>query len=189
MMPLTGTDFARAAAALRCSVAAIKAVDTVESAGAGFLPDGRPKILFEAHQFGAFTGQRFTTSHPRISSRKWNRTLYARTGAGEHDRLAEAAELDRMAALKSASWGRFQIMGFNYRLCGFDSVQAFVNAMYQGEGAQLDAFVAYVKARHLDDELQRRDWPGFAHGYNGPRYAENRYDTKLASAYRRHGGT
>ena len=47
--------------------------------------------------------------------------------------MGEAAHLNRIAALKSASWGKFQLMGFNYKLCGFNSLQAFVNAMYKNE--------------------------------------------------------
>jgi hypothetical protein len=40
-----------------------------------------------------------------------------------------------------------------------------------------------VENAGLVDELRRNDWAGFARGYNGPGYADNRYDTKLASAY------
>jgi len=181
--PLTDEQIARAAQAIGCDVAAIRAVISVESGASGFLPDGRPKVLFEAHHFHRLTHGRYTRSHPRISSPKWDRSLYARTGTGEHARLDMAASLDREAALKSCSWGRFQVMGFNHHLCGYRAVQDFVNAMYAGEGRQLDAFVAYLRARSLDDELRRRDWPGFAHGYNGPRYAENHYDTRLERAY------
>jgi N-acetylmuramidase len=48
---LTDADFARAAKELNVEVAAIHAVAEVEAAGAGFLPDGRPAILYEAHIF------------------------------------------------------------------------------------------------------------------------------------------
>src|SRR5690554_4118721 len=42
-------DIIRAAQALGVEPAAIKAVNEVESRGRGFLPDGRPVILFERH--------------------------------------------------------------------------------------------------------------------------------------------
>lgn len=42
---LTAEDLARAARALDCEVALIKAVSEVESSGSGFLPSGKPKIL------------------------------------------------------------------------------------------------------------------------------------------------
>ena len=48
-------DYQAAAQSLGCEVAAIKAVASVESRGRGFLPSGRPKILFESHVFSKFT--------------------------------------------------------------------------------------------------------------------------------------
>ena len=53
---LTAADFARAAKNLNVEIAAIRAVAEVEAAGAGFLPDGRPAILYEAHVFHKETG-------------------------------------------------------------------------------------------------------------------------------------
>lgn len=181
-MKLTDADYARAASLLGCAPAVIRAVAAVESAGDGFLLDGRPKILFEAHIFSRLTAHKFDASHPDISSPTWNKALYV-GGAGEHDRLARAAELDRDAALKSASWGKFQIMGFNFERCGFGLLQDFVNAMYRNEGAHLTAFCNFVKSMGLDDELRRLDFAGFARGFNGPKFAENGYDTLLAKAH------
>jgi hypothetical protein len=181
-MKLTDQDYARAAQLLGCNPAAVRAVAAVESAGSGFLEDGRPKILFEAHIFSRLTGHKFDDSHPHISARAWNRSLYV-GNEGEHPRLNEAAALDRDAALQSASWGRFQIMGFNWSRCGFKSVQAFVEAMYRNEGEHLIAFCYFVKSMALDDELRRLDWVGFARGYNGPSFAANSYDARLAKAF------
>ena len=48
---LTIKDYQKAAKELNCEVAAIRAVAEVESLKGGFLPDGRPKILFERHVF------------------------------------------------------------------------------------------------------------------------------------------
>lgn len=179
---LTDADYQRAAKSLGVDVASIKAVASVESSGAGFLPDGRPKILFEAQQFHDHTGGRYDRTHPDISSPTWNRSLY-KGGAAEYGRLAEAQKLDSSAALQSASWGKFQILGSNYRAAGYDSVESFVAGMKQSEGKQLDAFVGFVKANGLADNLKNHDWAGFARGYNGPGYAANDYDGKMARAY------
>ena len=110
--------------------------------------------------------------------------------AAEYDRLAEALACDRAAALRSTSWGAFQLLGCNHAAAGFPDVETFVAAMVSGEGAQLDAFVRFVRASRLDDELVRCDWPGFARGYNGPDFARNRYDVRLAAAFtfHSHGG-
>ena len=129
--------FAEAAEDLGCEIAAIKAVAEVESRGDGFLQDNRPKILFERHIFSRTTGRKYDGSHPDISNRKAGGY---QGGAKEHDRLKEAMALDEEAALKSASWGRFQIMGFNHAACGYDSVQDFVAAMEESEDEHLQAF-------------------------------------------------
>jgi N-acetylmuramidase-like protein len=181
---LTEADFNRAAMKLRCGVPEVKAVAKVESPKGGFLSDGRPTLLFEAHIFSRLTKRKYDRSHPHLSSRYWDRELYSATSVGEHKRMEEAAKLDRSAALQSASWGRFQLMGFNWAVCGFASLQDFVNGMYHSEGKQLDGFVAYVIHRRLDDELREHRWAELAFGYNGPAYAENDYDGRLHRAYK-----
>jgi len=181
---LSDADFVRAAAALNCEVACVRAVTVVEAGKTGYFPSGRPKILFEAHYFGRLTGHRFDASHPNISSPKWNRALY-KGGEKEYDRLLEALALDREAALKSASWGLFQIMGDNYKASGFASVDDYVKAMYESEGRQLDAFIGFVKSseKSLAAPLREKRWADFASHYNGPSYAQNHYDAKLKDAY------
>ena len=188
MRTITDADYRRAARTLGCEVAAIKAVAEVESRGAGFLANGEPKVLFEAHIFDRLTGGRYRKGYPNLSSARWNKALYGPAGQHQHVRMQRAVALDREAALQSASWGRFQIMGFNWKLAGYASLQKFVNAMYRSEGDHLDAFVGFVIGRRLDDELRDRRWAAFAEGYNGPGYAENRYDEKMAAAYRRFAG-
>lgn len=180
--PLTDADFERAARAIGCTVAAVRAVNDVESRG-GFFADSRPKILYERHIFSRQTNRKFDAAHPSIANPSSGGYI---GGPAEYDRLAKAIALDRTAALKSASWGAFQIMGFNHKAAGFADVEAFVKAMASGQGAQLDAFVKFIKANSLDDELIRRDWAGFARGYNGPDYAKNKYDIKLAAAFTLH---
>lgn len=181
---LTPGDFRRAANLLGCRVPAIMAVAEVESQGSGFLPSGEPTILYEPHIFSRLTGHKYDRTHPQLSYKTWKTGAYGPKSA-QHGKLARAAELDRSAALQACSWGRFQIMGFNWRACGYATLQSFITAMYQSEGAHLDAFVGYVITRGLADELQRLDWAGFAYGYNGSGYAANQYDVKMARAYAR----
>jgi hypothetical protein len=178
--PVSDADIESAAARIGCQVAAIRAVIEVESRG-GFLPDKRPKILFERHYFHKLTSGKFTAHHPDISWPEWGG--YGLGGANQYDRLHRAIALDRAAALQSASWGNFQVMGSHWKSLGFASVEDFVSAMVSGAPAHLDIFVKYVKKNGLDDELIRRDWDSFARQYNGPKYKENKYDTKLAAAY------
>jgi hypothetical protein len=183
--PLGPHDIAAAATTLECEPAAIWAVCDIESAGGGFLPDKRPKILFEAQVFGQLTRHRWDATHPNISSPTWNRALYGAAGGHQYDRLAEAMSLDHDAALESASWGMFQVLGLNFARCGFASVADHVAAMCESESAQLAAFCAFCQKGGLDRYLRAHDWLRFALGYNGAGEAANGYDAKLAAAYQR----
>ena len=64
-------------------------------------------------------------------------------------------------------------------------LQAFVNAMYQDEASQLEAMCRYIKVNGLISALKNKDWKAFARGYNGPAFAKNNYDVKLANAYKK----
>lgn len=182
-MSINDREFQDAAEKLGCEVAAVKAVAKVESRGSGTFPNGLPVILFEAHVFSRLTDHMYDHSHPNISSLRWNKSLY-KGGLAEHDRLAEAALLNRDAALQSASWGAFQLMGFNWKDCGFNSLQDFINAMYGGEAGQLRAFIGFIKKQNLAVYLKNKDWAKFAERYNGRGYKDNKYDTRLEAAYK-----
>jgi hypothetical protein len=188
---LTDADFARAAKELGVEAAAIRAVAEVEAAGAGFLPDGRPAVLYETHIFHKHTKGAHAHAKDRrgvaLSSPNWNKALYGATGAAQHARYEDARRLDPDAANKACSWGAFQILGENHQACGFDTSQAFVDAMWTGgAAAHLDAFVAFIKADpKLHNALRARQWATFARIYNGPGYAANAYDQKMANAYAR----
>ena len=181
--PISGDDYRRAAAVLGCEPEAIEAVAIVESSGSGFNPDETPRTLFEGHHFHRLTGGRFDASAPTLSYPKWTREHYGRNWKDEWDRLRAAMNLDADAAMMATSWGKFQIMGFNAPACGFVKVFDFVKVMGESEAKHLDAFVAYIQSRHLADELVDHRWADFARLYNGRRYAENQYDTKMAAAY------
>ncbi len=153
------------------------AVLAVETSGCGFLPDRRPKILFERHQFHALTRGRYDRSHPDISAP--HAGGYGPGGASQYDRLARAVALDRASALKSTSWGIAQTMGLCHAEAGFADVETMVTAMARSEDAQLLAMAAYLNATHLAILLSRNDWIAFAQGYNGPDYAGHNYNGLL----------
>lgn len=189
---LTDHDIQNAAAVLAVPVPAIKAILSVESRGNGFLKDGRPVILFERHvmrrrlKAKGIETARLEAEQPNVVSAIAGGY---QGGTLEHDRLGQAAKIDRDCALESASWGLFQIMGYHWKALGYDTLQQFINAMYRSEGDQLDAFVRFVKADpSLWKALKRLDWEEVARRYNGPAYAKNQYDKKLADAFRKAGG-
>ncbi|QRQ88514.1 N-acetylmuramidase domain-containing protein [Cupriavidus oxalaticus] len=187
---LTAADLQRAADKLGVPVAVVRAVNEVESRGSGFLPDGRPVILFERHimyrqlRAAGHDADALARQYPNLVNPV--RGGYV-GGAGEHMRLAQAAAIDQACALASASWGLFQIMGYHWELLGFTSVQEFAEAMRMSEAAQLDAFVRFILADPaLLRALRAKQWATFARLYNGPAYKENLYDVKLARAFARY---
>lgn len=182
-MALTQQDFEACAAVIGCEPAAVHAVAIVESSGGGFNPDGTPRTLFEGQWFHKMTSGKYDALYPSISYPTWDRTKYGHTWQAEQDRLNKAKSLDAHAAIQCASYGMFQIMGFNYAKCGFANVESYVEAVSKSEGAQLAAFTQYIMHSGLAVELAAKDWANFARLYNGSAYAQNQYDTKLAAAY------
>ncbi len=179
---LTEQDFENAAKSLDVSIAAIKAIAEVESNGNGFLKDGSPKILFERHYFQRYTYGKFNETHPNISNKKPGG--YTKN---EWERLNIAISLNSSAALKSASWGQFQIMGANYKYCGFENVEDFVIAQKTSASMQLNCFVNFIKSNsQLHNALKHHDWEKVAKLYNGTLYAKNEYDIKLKKSFIKH---
>jgi hypothetical protein len=156
------------------------AVLTVETRGFGFLQDRRPQILFERHIFHKLTNSRHDTGNADISNEKSGGYV---GGPGEYARLEKAMRLDQEAALQSASWGIGQVMGFNYEVAGFATIDAMVADMVKDENAQLLAMANFIKGHNLAGALQRQSWVSFARGYNGTDFKKNEYDTRLAAAY------
>lgn len=181
--PLILEDYQRAAIILGCEVEAIQAVAQVEAAGSGFFPNNEPKTLFEGHKFYKYTNGAYHYSHPGICYPKWTKKWYGKTWEAEYRRFIVAFGLDKSAAILSASFGKFQVMGFNFNNCGFLNEFEFYGSMKLNEQEHLNAFVILLKTWGLDKTLSHCDWRAFAKAYNGPRYEENNYHVKLEDAY------
>jgi N-acetylmuramidase/Putative peptidoglycan binding domain len=179
--PMTAKGMNAVCEMLGVGEAEVWAVLTVETRGFGFLLDRRPQILFERHIFSRRTSGRHDAEHPDISGRKPGGY---KGGAGEYERLEKAMQLDEQEALKSASWGLPQVMGFNHRVVGFDSVTGMVEAIIESEDDQLEALGQFIMAHpKCRIGIQRNDWGSFAACYNGPNFRLNDYDNRLAAAY------
>lgn len=184
-LSLTKQDYLDAAQMADLEVALIHTVDEVESSGDGFANDGRPIIRFEPHVFSKLTQHRYDETHGGVSYPRLGMKPIPKEQAARWAQMIYAGNLDHDAAFAAASWGRFQIMGFNYADCGFESVRDFAAAMMKSEREQLMAFVRFILKQNLDDALRARNWPVFARGYNGPAYAKFGYDTDLANAHKK----
>lgn len=162
----------------------IHAVMDVEAAGSGFDSKGRPRILFERHHFYRHVPKSKLDRAVRegLAVRKWSRATY---NQDQYKLLERAMKIDERAALLSCSWGLGQIMGWNHNLAGYNTVEDMVQSFMEDEENHLQAMINFIVSADLDDELRRHDWAGFARGYNGAGYRKNRYDEKLANAFRK----
>jgi hypothetical protein len=183
--PLGPNDIAYAAAKLGCPIAIIHAFSDIESDGGGFLTTGEPVILFEAHSFHELTGGAYDDGYPNISSPEWDRSLYGAGGLHQYDRLRQALALAPDAALQSCSWGRYQVMGSNFGVCGFSNVSDMVEAFCATEAAHLAAFDAFCTRNGLVRFMTSTppDFVNLAVGYNGAGERANGYDQKLEARF------
>jgi hypothetical protein len=182
---LTSAELLAAANKLGVDVATIRAVLEVETAGAGFDPKKRLKLLFEPHIFYQQLGP-----GPKREEAVKQGLAYAKAGtrpypplSKRYDQISAAIAIDESAALNSASWGLPQIMGFNHEAAGFQSAKAMVTSMLEGEDQQLEAFANLLSAWKLAASLKNRDWRTVARKYNGPNALKNGYDKKLKAAF------
>lgn len=186
---ITDADIQAAAQRLGVSPKHVEMIRAVESNGRSFDDKGRPVILFEPHVFHRRTnGSAGTTG---FSYPKWGAKPYPGSFDGRWTQMADAAAHDEQAALESASWGLFQIMGFHWQALGYDSVQDFAARMAKSEAEHLEAVVRFIEKNGLAPALRRckagvpDSCREFAKGYNGGGYEKNRYHEKMAKALAR----
>ena len=162
---------------------AMAAIVQVETNGAGFFTDGRPVILLERHYVWARAsiGQR-TALGPALCNPVAGGYV---GGIGEWDRFEQvAAVCGAEIAAQSCSWGLGQIMGANCALAGCANASQLMARAALTEQAQLQLMASFISSQPgMRNALVRHDWTTFARLYNGPNYAANSYDTKLAAAY------
>ena len=156
-----------------------------------------PKILFEGHVFwqqlknrGVNPDSLLNSSNKNVLYKKWTKSFY-QGGEKEYDRLNEAIAIKadpkiKEAALASASWGCFQIMGYHAVSLGYASVQDFVDKMYLHEREHLKAFGKFLEVNNIITFLRNKNWAKVAEKYNGSGYRTNKYDEKLQKAYEKY---
>jgi hypothetical protein len=179
---VSASDIDALAARLGCSAKQVLAVSRVESGGAGFDDQGRPKILFERHLFHRITAGKHgiaSFSNPKgggYAEDSWRK-------------LTEAACKDAAAAFSSASWGKFQVLGLHWKTLGYASPIEMAHSAVESEAAHYEMLARYIEHNGLKDEMRAlstnpETCRGFAAGYNGPGYRKFDYHTKLAVAMR-----
>ncbi len=160
----------------------IGAVARTEAGRGAYGSDGLPTVLFERHKFSRFTDHRYDEAHPDISNRQ-----AGGYGGSAHshawERFLKAYDLDADAALRSTSWGQFQMMGFNFHMTPHKDARELVSFLAKSERNQLTVFMDYVRFNNLIDALKTRNWRAFAQGYNGDDYERNSYHTVMERHY------
>lgn len=195
------------------------AILCVESGGQGFGADGRLIIRFENHVFWKRWGSKTPQNKERFNARfrfdpakkwlghkhRWQQENDAaeagewrashRSQASEWEALGIARAMDDGQALCSTSMGCAQLMGFNYSVAGYGSVQEMFAAFGDaeaGEGNQIMAMFRFIggtvpgarkpqgkkTAPAMLEAIRRNDLVRFAELYNGPGKAKE-YGDKL----------
>jgi len=181
-------DYKSLAAKLGIKEAVLRAVVDVESQGDGFLPDGKPKILFEPHIFWkqlkaqGIDPNKVRKGNEDILYPTWQQGKYGKVSE-QHTRLNRAMKINAQAAFESASYGAYQILGNNWKSLGYLTYHEFVADAYTEEG-QIDMFTRFLKINKLIPSLQKLDFNTFALKYNGAAAAKNKYGEKINQAYK-----
>lgn len=179
---LTEADFEKVAAELDVETAAIKAVVAIE-AGAqmkGFWAPGVPVINFDRSMYLKYASKAASRAGAKGESVPPGLSGYARS---EWSQLITARRNNAQGANMGTFWGMFQIGGFNYKVCGCESVDEFVRLMSYSELEQLELFASFLVNTGCVKDLRAKNWAAFARRYNGPSYARRGYHTKMAAAY------
>jgi len=134
----------------------LRAVVTVEASGSGFDAQGRLKMLFEPHRFYRELGERKRelAVTQGLAYERWGERPYP---ADSYPRLLAAIKIDRPGALRSASWGLAQIMGFNAKSAGYATAEDMIADFLDDEEKHLIAMVRFIISEALDDELRNHD--------------------------------
>lgn len=156
--------------------ASVMAVVMTEALGSGFYKNTAiPIVRLENHKFNEKTRNVFKGS-PLLAKNK--------VGFAEYQRFEALFALNGDAAIWSTSFGMGQTMGFNFAICGYPSLRDFMAGMFESELKQVEAMFAFIEANNLSEAMRNQDWATFARKYNGPLYAKNSYDKKLAKFYK-----
>lgn len=168
--------------------AALAAIAQVESGGITTTPvNGRnePLIRFEGHYFDKrlSPSQRAQARAQGLSAPKAGAIPNPASQAARWRMLNSAARINRDAAYESTSWGVGQVMGAHWHWLGYSSVEEMVTDVRNSVAQQIDLMARFIVYSNLRTALNTHDWRKLAYNYNGPLYAKNKYDLKLAKAY------
>ena len=160
-----------------------------ESGGQPYGADGRLIIRFENHLFYEYWGKgnasvynnHFQSGSPTWTGHKWRPKADAAwrdchtSQSVEWEVLTFASTLNDSAAKKSISMGLPQVLGSNFGILGFVSVQDMFNAFVASERNQVVAFFDFLQGNGTTatNALKTRDFRTIASIYNGAGNADS----------------
>lgn len=99
--------------------------------------------------------------------------------------LERAMGLNKKAAFESTSWGLGQVMGAHWQWLGYPTVEDLVAEARGSVAGQARLMLRFIEKAELLEVLKDCNWREFARRYNGPAFARNEYDKRMAEAYQR----
>lgn len=146
----------------------IKMLIMVESSNSGFGIDGKIVIRFEEKKFLDVVGVLVVNHHSNQ--------------AEEYVAFQKAYALDQNQANLCTSWGMGQIMGYEYKKAGYDSVEKMIGEFKISEFYQVKGILNFCKNKPgLWNALKTKNFPLIEYLYNGGR--KGIYATRLKNAF------
>lgn len=173
MKTLTNTAIAKVGKEFGLTFSKTKAIVVVESGSQAFdEKTGKIIIQFEPHWF--------KRKSPYTPSGKWSLNGVERQAA-EWVAFNDAFRLNPTAAMESTSIGMMQVMGFHWKLLGFDSVGDMWDYAKESAENQLRLGLRFIASnKRMMYALQIGDYATFAYYYNGQNYKKFNYDKRIA---------
>lgn len=192
MRPITDKEIRDLATQSGLEYAALKAFIQAESAGKGFINE-RLLIQFEPTHFAKYLTRKgiknvitkegnsykiIVQQAKDLDSPEPGVTIQATVIVNgvevqnpEWKAFDLALKVDRESALLSTSFGLSQIMGFNFALAGYKTVEEMYKDFSSGEFAHVKGMVNFIKnTKPLFNALKSKNWHLVATYYNGAGY-------------------
>ena len=165
----------------------LEAVTRVESSSSGFGATNKLKIRIEAHlllsdNYGDkaafeehFQAGANYTGYIRRETGEWFE--YHKQGqVGEWKAFEKAKLINPRLALLNTSFGAAQIMGFNYKRVGYNSVEEMYDAFNRAESNHIiGLFNYFLSDSELLQAAKVKDWDKIGELYNGSASAGKKY--------------
>ena len=172
---INDNDYATTAKELGIEKEVLMAIASQESKHASFKAVKQATILFERHKMYRLLIKKGNTKASVDALSKKYPSIVNEDSGGHNDmtsyeKLKIAKSIDYDCAIQSCSWGKFQVMGFNYANL-YSSPRELEKAMNMCELQQFKYFVSYLKnTSGMVDALKNKNWERIATLYNGPNW-------------------